>query len=1027
MRRKIYRSVIALLCAAAPDALWAQTVSGVGEVNGKISDTQGVGIPDTTVAVFNESLSVQRTMTTTDDGVFDAAALVPAKGYKLEVTRKNFEKWESGEFEVVLGRPVSFNITLLMEKEVAPPNAPPAVATLNNKVYNVYEYFDQLDVESLPSPTRRAGQLALLAPFVTADSNTGDVIFQGERSTPAVAVDGSSVVDTFRLQTPPAEQLPQEGIQSMQVISSGVSPEFGPTLAGAIDIAARGGSDELHGSLYDFFNSHGYNASNRFGDGFRPTGRQHQGGGAVGGHVRPDNDFWYVNAEILDATTQGINRITNPLIADLGGTIIPATNCTVSPTVTAAQCAAAVKFIQSQMNVVIPRSMHSLSGVGKFDYHLGQSNTINFEADTRHFIGDNWAYGGQVADNGGMLGSNGNLSEDEWHLKGGILSELGTRGLNDFRFTLFRDRISESVDPTLLPSTGNVAIDIAGTPIGGNPNAPMMLKEQRYQYADHLTLPIYSTTFKAGFIYSRTTDNYTQLLNRFGDYDFPTLTAFASDFSNNAPGRKSYTSFQQTLGTATSNVTTPEYDLYVQGNWRALSRLTITYGFTWDKNKFSTPLKSNSTYYQTATISSPNKDFAPRIAAAYAVSDKTMVRLNLGEYFQPFPGDLVTALNSLNGVVASSIALNPTQTGAPIFPRVLPSSSTYPAGSQSLYFALAKWGNPHTLQGTATVERRLSKGATATLGIIYSRGVGLWTIDDENLVPSTTLKTYTIDDAKGNPVGSFMSLMYDSTATVGGKNNVSFAHAYQISNEGSSLYTGAFAQVRKQLSHGLSAQASYTYSHATDDVSGPALLGAIPSTTYNGDYRADQGPSSFDQRQRVTGSWVWQPVIAGQSSALYRNLVNGWGISGMVIAASSLHQTPIVIVNGQQFSSITMLYTNSMSGSGGWNRVPFDSVNSLPTGPQYDVDARVSRTFSFGERFHLTLLAEAFNLLNKQYTTGVQTIAYTSTPTVQTNLKNGPTTGTLTPVPGVGTPDAANGYPFGTNARRAQIAFRFVF
>jgi hypothetical protein len=1027
MRSTIHLPVIALLCAAAPGALRAQTVSGFGEVSGKVSDTQNVGIPDTTVAVFNERLSVQRTMTTTDDGVFDAVALIPAKGYKLEVTRKNFEKWESGEFEVVLGHPVNFNITLLMEKEAAPAGTPPAVPGLNPKVYDVSETLDQLELESLPSRTRRAGQLAPLTPGVTADADTGAPIFVGVRSTPAMTIDGSSVSNTFHLQMPLAEQLPQEAIQAMQTISSGVSPEFGNTMAGAIDVVTRSGSDALHGSLYDFFNNHGWNAGNRYGAGFRPTGRQHQGGFSVGDHARPDNAFWFVNAEIVDDTTEGINRITNPLITNPAGTAIPAANCAVSITVTAAQCASAIKFIQSQMNVVVPRTLYSLSGVAKVDYHLGQSNTVNLEGDARHFNGRDWAFPGQIAPNGGMLGGNGNLGEEERHAKAGLLSELGTRALNDFRFTYFHDRISDYGDSKLLPATGPVVINVAGTSIGGNPVVPMVLSEQRWQYADHLTLPIYSTTFKAGFAYTRTTDALNQLFNRSGVWDYPSLTAFASDFSGNTAGRKSYTSFQQTLGTLASNITTPEYNLYIQGNWRALNRLTVTYGFTWDKNRFSAPLKSNATYYQTASISSPNKDFAPRVAAAYSLNDKTIVRVNVGEYFQPFLGDLITALNTQNGAIKNTIWLNPTQTGAPVFPRGLVTSNNYPTGSQSVFFALSKWRNPHTLEGTASIERRLSKDTTATVGVIYSRGVGLWTISDQNLNPSTTLKTYLIDDAKGNQVGTFMSLMYDSTATVSGKNNGSWAHAYQIANAGNSKYEAAFAQLRKQMSHGLSAQASYTFSHSVDDVSGPSLLGPIPLTTYNGDYRADQGPSSFDQRHRVTASWVWQPSVSGQSSAVMRGVVNGWQVSGTLMAGSSMHQTPIVIVNGQQFSSITMLYTNSMDGSGGWNRVPFEPVNSLSTGPRYELDARISRTFSFGERFKLTVLGEAFNVLNKQFNTGVNTIAFTSTAGLPPGLKNGPISGTLTPVPEVGVPNAANSFPYGTNSRRAQVAFRFVF
>ncbi len=87
-------------------------VSGFGEITGTIRDTQGEGIPDTTVIVLNETLNVTRTMTTSDFGVFDAILLPPAPGYTIEVTRKSFEKWTAKNIEVVLGAPPEFQRSL---------------------------------------------------------------------------------------------------------------------------------------------------------------------------------------------------------------------------------------------------------------------------------------------------------------------------------------------------------------------------------------------------------------------------------------------------------------------------------------------------------------------------------------------------------------------------------------------------------------------------------------------------------------------------------------------------------------------------------------------------------------------------------------------------------------------------------------------------------------------------------------------------------------------------------------------------
>jgi hypothetical protein len=70
---------------------------------------------------------------------------------------------------------------------------------------------------------------------------------------------------------------------------------------------------------------------------------------------------------------------------------------------------------------------------------------------------------------------------------------------------------------------------------------------------------------------------------------------------------------------------------------------------------------------------------------------------------------------------------------------------------------------------------------------------------------------------------------------------------------------------------------------------------------------------------------------------------------------------------------------------------------------------------------------EAFNLFNSQRITGVNTVAYTAVATLSSGLINGPYSGVLKPVAGVGTGNASSAYPDGTTARRFQLAFRLVF
>ena len=91
------------------------------------------------------------------------------------------------------------------------------------------------------------------------------------------------------------------------------------------------------------------------------------------------------------------------------------------------------------------------------------------------------------------------------------------------------------------------------------------------------------------------------------------------------------------------------------------------------------------------------------------------------------------------------------------------------------------------------------------------------------------------------------------------------------------------------------------------------------------------------------------------------------------------------------------------------------AVNSLKLGWQYIVNARVGKTFAFTERIRANFAFEAYNLLNNQYTTAVNNIAFVAT------------AGILRPVAGLGEPIASSAYPYGSTARRAQLSVRFDF
>jgi hypothetical protein len=1017
---KIILGLCLLTLVYSPGA-YSQAVSGFGAVTGTVRDPYGDGLPDTAVTIFNTALGVKRIHTTTDDGIFSIADLPPGPGYTLNLTHRGFSVFLLKDIRIVLGATQNYQIVL----PVLPPDAraqpAPTYSQTEAVKFELSKALAPTEMETLPTNDRRLESLVATAPTVIEDPS-GVVSFLGEGLSTALLTDGVYASNTYFYRRPGiVPYITQDAVSEMQVVAAAGSAEFGHSAGGYVNAATHIGNNDIHGAAYGYYNNQDFNSRGRFDPaGFQPTTKTEQYGASAGGPA-VSNMFWFINAEVAQGSSQGINLVTNPLIGNAAGTAVAPSNC--GTPATAAQCAAAIAFISPQLNRVVPSSLRSDNAFARMDYHLSPSNNFSFEGAAMHAHSPNGSVNDQVSNNGELLGNNGTYTDETRFGKASYTATPSGNTTNEVRASWYHDRFSDYDNPTLLPSTGAVGITIAGTPIGGNPAYPMVISEQRWQFGDHLSAAVGNHLLTFGGEYFRVQDKTAQIYARAGSFDYATLTDFAEDFSGNTLQHRDYMDFNQGLGQPVVSVKTQDLGAYAQDVWRPLPRLTLDAGVHWEKVLFSAPAYTSGSFYETGSVPSASTDFSPRAGIAYQLDQKTVVRLGFGSYFQPYSGQLLEALYTGNGINQANLTLLPNQTGNLPFPKIFSTtlvSTSFPSGAQDVVFPLNKFRNPYTEQANLTIERTLNRDTTVSVGVLQSRGVRLFTQIDENLLNWSYTKVYTIDDASGTPTGNYyFSSMW--TAKAAGTN---FQHVYQIDDYGSSKYNAAVAQIRKRMSHGLSAQASYTYSHAIDNVSGPPLVGGS-ATTANfipGDYRDDQGDSNFDQRHRVVLNWSWQPTVASDS-AVAKFVLNGWQISGIATLASGLPETPIAITNGQQFANsvnnttaaITMLYVNSLNGSGGWNRVPFEDVNSLRNSAQYVVNARIAKVLPFTERVKGIIMFEAFNVFNNQYSTSLDTIAYTAT------------LGVLKPVPGVGSATAADGYPYGTNARRTQVSLRIVF
>jgi hypothetical protein len=994
--------LLAVVCATG---VYAQSVAGYGAVTGTVRDANGEGIPDSTVLLSNESMGIRRSMMSTDDGTFDAPSLTPAKGYSLKVTRKGFVDWKSTAFDVSTGQTLNFTVMMQAEGGSVPEVEPArALAPVDDTRVGVSTLVGRPQIDGVPTSDRRLDELALLAPTVSTANGLGVIAFQGLPFYNAFLIDGISTTRNFyfldRLGI--ANQISQDAVEEVQVLVSDASSEFGRSMEGTVNAVTRSGGSSFHGAGYAYIAKPTMSAAERYAQGRSLFQKQDQYGGSVGGPVYPGKVFFFLHAEVLEGNFQDMNRITSPMIADATGSSVLSSNCKATATI----CAAAIRFIQPQMNALAPLSQRWETGLAKIDYRRSDRNTFGVEANAMNARFPQRAQTGNVAPNGGLLGI-GNSKDDVRYGRASWISAPSNVAINEARFGMFEDRYSDPVSQTNL-STGNVGIDVAGVTLGATHPYATALTEQRYQLVDNFSLTTLSHSLKLGFDVSQTRYSINELANSTGTYFYSSLTAFAQDLVT--VNSRNYSLFTQTFGNPVRSLRTREVHAYLQNTWKATRNLTLSGGLRWEKSLLPQPTYTTTPYYNTGTIPSRTLNLTPRISLAYVMGYRTAFRASYGWYYAPIPGQVLDALFLGNGQYQTSIAVNPNQSGALVFPNVFAPTATVPSGTTNLMYAVGKWRQPYTQQTTAALERRLTKDTALTVSLIHSRGLKLWTGDDLNLVAPTKAVTYTIDNASNQATGTFATNVF----TV--KNDPSKAHAYQFENGGSSWYDAAVVQLRKQVARTLSVQASYTWSHSIDDVSGTPVVPGVPANTTPGDSAGDRGNSPADQRQRGTVNWLWQPTVIKSNSPFARFLLNGWEVSGIATLASPQHRTPVLIAGAQQFSGVTMTYTNSLNASGGWNRVPFEGVGTLSMGSnQYTVNGRVTRTLPFTERVKGLLMFEAFNVLNNQYTTAINTLAYTVT------------TGVVKPATGLGAPIAADGYPYGTSARRCQIAFRLEF
>ena len=1037
-----------LLFALAASIMQAQNTAGFGSISGVVQDPTGAVVPGAKVVVENPSKGIRRELVSNSAGQFNAPNLVPASGYQVSITSTGFASYQAKDITIEVGNTVTINPSLRVNASESV-DVSTSSQLLDQTKTDVSQVVNSAQIQELPINGRRVDTFVLLTPGVASDGSFGLISFRGNPGGNSFLTDGNDTTNQFydenagRTRT---YNISQDAVQEFQVVSSNFLAEYGRASGGVVNTVTRSGTNDFHGTAYEFFRNRTLSATDITANHVNPPEWRHQAGASIGGPIVKNKLFFFFNGELQRRSAPIVSTNSNNALFDANGNYIPG-NCTTTPTKsnpivpTQAQCNAAIAYLQGRVATqLIPRTVDTNLAFGKIDYQLNEKNSFSFSSNYVDFRSPNGIQTQLSLTGGNGIGNNANTTVFNRTARASWTHIFSSNIVNELRFGYFKDRQFDPASPSLLPSIGPVGLTVNGVSNVGYATGYPRLNpsEQRYQAVDNLSWTLGKHNLKFGVDYAHVDDFVSRLANQYGTYTYSTLNNFALDFSGNNTG-KHWQTFSQTFGNPVVETALNEFSTYVQDQWRVSSRLTVSPGVRYEYTGIPQPPQPNPVVPQTGHIRQTNLNLAPRLGIAYTLTPTTVLRGGYGLFFNRYTSSTIENLFVSNGLYQSSYSLRGSVASnlaaGPVFPNALAATPVGATGSSTLIYSDNTFRNPYSEQADLAIEQQFAHNTNLSVSYVWSRGAHLLQTYDANMGAPKYSYTFPVLDASGAQVSSYTTPIYTQDARI----NPSQGAQNVLQSSGNSYYSGLLVGLNSRFANWLQGSISYTYSHAIDDNQGGGgntLFGSsFPTSVFNGNYAGEKGSSSIDQRHRLVANAIFAPTFMHSDSWEARYLVNNWQLSVVELAASSQPLAPTIRVSdaailptqpkGQPPLSIVSFF--SLNGLGGSNRVPFESTSALNIGSQFRTDARITKMFPITERVKLNLGFEAFNIFNHPILGGPSprtTQQYTSI-----KQTSGPLAGqvALVPYAPYGSILQTQAPPDGTTARRAQVLVRLVF
>src|SRR5581483_9167418 len=278
-----------------------------GRIVGTITDPSGAVIPDVHVVVMNAETHVSRETTTNSSGFYQVLAL-PIGSYTVSADRKGFNPVTTNSNKLEINQSLKVDVKLEIGSKTETVTVESAATTVETINPTMGSTVSDRSVQDLPLNGRNVLDLALLQPGVipadnpnntsTFSANTGFSISGGRNDSNTFILDGGAnndLLDNGVVYNPNPD-----AVQEFKVLTSNFTAEYGRNGGGIVTVVTKSGTNNFHGSAYDYNRNDAYNANDYFSNfNGQPRGvlKRNQFGGTIGGPIHKNKLFFFGSYE----------------------------------------------------------------------------------------------------------------------------------------------------------------------------------------------------------------------------------------------------------------------------------------------------------------------------------------------------------------------------------------------------------------------------------------------------------------------------------------------------------------------------------------------------------------------------------------------------------------------------------------------------------------------------------------------------------------------------------------------------------